>query len=59
MPDASDLDAARAGEDAVFPLRASDLMPRFQGPALGAEMDRLERAWIASGFALTADDPLH
>ncbi|MCU4652386.1 CCA tRNA nucleotidyltransferase [Roseibacterium sp. SDUM158016] len=57
-PDADALAEARAGADAVFPLRAADLLPDFQGPALGAELDRLERAWIASGFTLTAAELL-
>jgi poly(A) polymerase len=42
----------RQGATARFPLRAKDLMPRFQGPALGAELARLETLWIESGFSL-------
>jgi poly(A) polymerase len=33
-------------------------MPEFSGPALGAELDRLERRWIESGFRLTAAELL-
>jgi poly(A) polymerase len=58
VPEPADAEAARAGATAVFPLKAADLMPRFEGPALGAEMDRLERAWIGSGFSLSAEDLL-
>ncbi len=41
-----------AGAGARFPIRARDLMPRFSGAALGAELRRLESAWIDSGFTL-------
>lgn len=50
--------AMEAGARAIFPVKAADLMPAFSGPALGAEMDRLERIWIASGFKKTAQDLL-
>ncbi len=40
------------GAAAEFPVTARDLMPGFQGPALGAKLAELEAAWIASGFAL-------
>lgn len=42
----------REGVGAVFPLKPADLMPEFQGPALGAELKRREAGWIASGFTL-------
>jgi poly(A) polymerase len=37
-----------------FPLTGGDLLTLGMppGPAVGAELDRLERAWIESGFAL-------
>ncbi|WP_146347624.1 CCA tRNA nucleotidyltransferase [Phaeobacter marinintestinus] len=41
------------GAQAKFPVQARDLMPAYQGPALGTRMKALEAAWIASGFALT------
>jgi poly(A) polymerase len=41
------------GSSAVFPLRAADLP--HSGPALGAELRRLEELWIASDFSLGAD----
>jgi poly(A) polymerase len=50
-------DIAR-GAAAVFPLKAADLMPKLQGPALGAHLDDLKEAWIASEFALTKDQLL-
>lgn len=46
-------DAIEEGAKAQFPITARDLMPGVTGPALGAELDRLEALWIASGFALT------
>ncbi|MFD3188879.1 CCA tRNA nucleotidyltransferase [Sedimentitalea sp. HM32M-2] len=40
------------GAQARFPVSAQDLMPEFQGPALGAELARLQALWIASDFTL-------
>ncbi|MEP2716425.1 CCA tRNA nucleotidyltransferase [Pseudophaeobacter sp.] len=45
-------DLAR-GATVVFPLKAADLMPDLSGAELGAALKQLEKAWIASGFALT------
>lgn len=58
-------DWGEAGKDALreqlerldvprFPLSGDDLLKSGMrpGPALGAELERLERAWIESGFAL-------
>jgi poly(A) polymerase len=41
-----------------FPISGRDLIARgFEpGPAIGAELARLERAWIDSGFALDRED---
>ena len=55
-PDA--LAEADAGAAARFPLRAGDLMPACEGPALGARLKELESRWIASGFQLTKDELL-
>ncbi len=44
--------ALARGAEAVFPVKAADLMRTHRGPALGAELRRLEQVWIASGFAL-------
>ena len=41
------------GAAQVFPVRAADLMPELEGPALGARMKELEARWVASGFTLT------
>ncbi|WP_238941315.1 CCA tRNA nucleotidyltransferase [Jannaschia sp. Os4] len=41
------LDAARAGADATFPLRARDL-PDLQGPEVGAALARAKAAWLAA-----------
>lgn len=51
------LQALESIEVAMFPIRGDDLLARgfVAGPALGAELDRLERKWIASGFKLTRD----
>lgn len=55
----SDLETAiERGASARFPVRAADLMPALTGPALGAELARLEAAFIASEFALDRDDLL-
>ena len=40
------------GAQAIFPVKATDLMPDLSGPELGARLKSLEEAWIASGFAL-------
>ena len=48
----------RKGALAVFPVKASDLMPEFSGPALGCRLKYLENLWIDSGFALSADELL-
>lgn len=58
LPTAADLAEAEAGARAVFPLKAADLMPALQGPALGAALKAAERRWIDSGFSLTRDDLL-
>jgi len=44
-------------EVATFPLTGDDLIAKgyAPGPALGAELERLERKWIAGGFRLTRD----
>jgi len=46
------------GASARFPVRAKDLMPDLQGPALGKKLAELEGKWIASGFGLTKSDLL-
>ncbi|WP_306151226.1 CCA tRNA nucleotidyltransferase [Roseovarius sp. MMSF_3281] len=56
--DNSDLGQIRDGAAATFPLKAGDLMPRYQGPELGRRLKALEKRWIESGFRLTRDDLL-
>lgn len=46
-------DAIAEGAAARFPVKPSDLMPEFTGPALGDRLSELEKRWIASGFTLT------
>ena len=41
------------GTTAQFPVKPADLMPRLQGPALGAALKGMEARWIASGFTLS------
>jgi poly(A) polymerase len=54
-----DMDARLAlGAGASFPVTPHDLMPAFQGPALGQRLRELEDRWIASGFALSRDELL-
>ena len=53
-----DLGQIRDGAAASFPLKAADLMPAYQGPALGKRLNTLEQRWIESGFRLTRDDLL-
>lgn len=48
----ADLTRVEQGAQAVFPLRAADLMPARQGPALGRALSRLKALWIDSGFTL-------
>lgn len=51
LPDGLEKALAR-GDQARLPVSAQDLMPGYQGAALGARLRVLEDAWIASGFAL-------
>lgn len=43
----------KAAAVARFPVKPADLMPGYQGPALGRRLAELERRWVASGFTLT------
>lgn len=45
--------AAAAGAGKTLPIKSSDLMPAFTGPALGEKLAELEAAWIRSDFKLT------
>jgi poly(A) polymerase len=46
------------GAAAEFPVRAADLMPELQGPALGRRLKELEQRWINSDFELNASELL-
>ena len=51
--DPAAMNAAIHGAQQVFPVKAADLMPELQGPALGERLKTLEQRWIDSGFTLT------
>lgn len=54
-----DLEAQIAtGAGARLPVRPRDLMPDYEGPALGEALRERERRWIASGFTLTKSELL-
>lgn len=57
-PDFVEIERFEAAAKAIFPVKAQDLMPQFQGPALGARLRVLEEAWITSGFALRREELL-
>ncbi|MBV1896483.1 MAG: CCA tRNA nucleotidyltransferase [Rhodobacteraceae bacterium] len=52
------LQSAQTGSKADFPIKARDLMPALQGPALGKKLNDLTQKWIKSNFTLTRDDLL-
>ena len=53
-----ELEDAKLGADAAFPVAATDLMPGLSGPALGRGLATLETRWIESRFTLTREDLL-
>ena len=52
------MDRVLAGSVAKFPIKASDLMDVFSGPALGKRLKELEAEWIASDFTKTKEQLL-
>ena len=58
LPTSAELETLRTASTAKFPLSAKDLMPNFQGPALGERLRALEDRWIASEFTLSAEELL-
>ncbi len=58
MPESAVVETIERASTARFPVKAKDLMPRFNGPELGQELARLERLWIESDFTLTAAELL-
>ena len=57
-PERSLLETISTASKAIFPISAKDLMPKYQGPALGEKMRNLEQLWINSGFVLSAAELL-
>ncbi|SFE15285.1 poly(A) polymerase [Sulfitobacter brevis] len=55
QPDPLGLETIKSATEAQFPIRATDLMPQFTGPALGARLALLEQRWIDSSFTLSRD----
>lgn len=55
-PDA--MTQVKFGQTVTFPIAAADLMPSFQGVALGKQLSELEAKWIKSGFAMTKEQLL-
>ncbi|WP_296417828.1 CCA tRNA nucleotidyltransferase [Pseudooctadecabacter sp.] len=49
---------AAMGAEATFPVTAQDLMPAYEGKALGDRLKTLEADWIASRFAMSRSDLL-
>ena len=52
LPQAGDVSALTRAGAQVFPVKAADLMPAYQGAALGARLAALKASWIESDFAL-------
>lgn len=57
-PTEQEMSALKQGSESVFPVTSADLMPEFEGPALGQKLRELEISWIASGFMLSKSDLL-
>lgn len=58
MPLAQDIaEFERAGTQ-VFPVSSRDLMPEYEGAALGARLAQLKSAWLESDFKMTNSDLL-
>ena len=57
-PDPAAEEALARGAAARLPITAADLIPAYEGAALGARLAALEARWIASGFTLTRQDLL-
>lgn len=53
-----DMDDLKRGSQTSFPIASADLMPGFEGPALGRKLKELEQKWIDSSFQLTKSDLL-
>ncbi|MBR9841575.1 MAG: CCA tRNA nucleotidyltransferase [Rhodobacteraceae bacterium] len=59
MPvDATGISDIQRGAGAIFPIKPADLMPVYEGAALGQELKRLEALWLKSDFSLGREDLL-
>ena len=47
------IEIAKNAASQSLPVSARDLMPEYQGAALGARLKQLETAWLASDFSLS------
>lgn len=56
LPELSCIDSLSDAATQRFPVTAADLMPEYQGSALGARLVSLKSSWIASGFKLTKQE---
>jgi len=54
--DKNSIDQIKLGAEAEFPIQADDIMPAYQGKALGDRLAKLETEWLASEFELTKTD---
>ncbi|MDJ0640956.1 MAG: CCA tRNA nucleotidyltransferase [Paracoccaceae bacterium] len=52
------LDGISFGAAQTFPVFAADLMPEYEGKALGDKLRALENTWIESGFTLLKEELL-
>ena len=57
LPDHWQAEIAR-GATADFPVRAADLMPDLQGPALGERLKQLQTRWLQSNLTVSRGDLL-
>ena len=56
LPDLSYVQQLASAALQRFPVAAVDLMPTYQGPALGIRLAQLKTVWIASGFTLSKEE---
>lgn len=55
-PRTQDFADAELGQSQQFPVSSQDLIPAYQGRALGQRLKQLETAWIKSKFSLSQND---
>ena len=51
-------EVVRRGAQSMCPVSAADLMPKYQGPALGEALKRAQDIWIARDMQITKDEIL-